>query len=315
MFLFKNTKSLVKRIAMNMAVYGFACAFTLMMLAPFLPEVIANYVYVLMVVCSITAIIGLIIAIVRFFIELFGPTKTTMVCDGSKTTSNKAEHKGICLFHEGDRNEGTHIELRFENNGEISIVDTGWWPAHRGASNGGQYTIKLDSDYFIKNSIGDFVKFLTGEFKKDFSHIKNREDIICLFATPIVDFTNNAIALMSNSLKSINYDIEFVNNSMTIVKHSEDPWNHFNKFTAKSDGVYNYVEVQMGGYDEKKRVSCCNFETACFLTLALFISREKLHIQESLLLAIKQYADAVIDSSSDCWRGQFIIDELISLTK
>lgn len=126
---------------------------------------------------------------------------------------------------------------------------------------------------------------------------------------------NNTIALMIDFLKSVNYDIAFDDICMTIVKHKDDPWNHFNKFIAKPDGVYNYVEVHMGGYDKKKRVSCSDFETARFLTLAFFISIEKSHIQESLLLAIKQYADAVIDSSSDYWSGQFIIDELISLTK
>ena len=129
------------------------------------------------------------------------------------------------------------------------------------------------------------------------------------------DFMNNTIALMVNFLKSVNYDIEFNDNCMTIVKHKVDPWNHFNKFIAKSDGVYNYVEVHMGGYDEKKRVSCCDFETACFLTLALFISRDKSSIQDTLLLDIKQYTETIVNNSSDYWRGQFIIDELVSLVK
>ncbi|MBO5870710.1 MAG: hypothetical protein J6Q89_08175 [Clostridia bacterium] len=70
MFLFKNTKSRIKRIGMNMAVYGFASAFNVMILALFLPEVIANYVYVLMVVCSIAAITGSIISIIWFIYEL-----------------------------------------------------------------------------------------------------------------------------------------------------------------------------------------------------------------------------------------------------
>ena len=129
------------------------------------------------------------------------------------------------------------------------------------------------------------------------------------------DFMNNTIVLMVNFLKSVNYDIAFDDTSMTIVKYKDDPWNHFNKFIAKPDGVYNYVEVQMGGYDEKKRVSCGNFETACFLTLALFISRNKSSMQEDLLLEMKQYTKTILNNASDYWRGQFIIDELISLLK
>ena len=126
---------------------------------------------------------------------------------------------------------------------------------------------------------------------------------------------NNTIALMIDFLKSVNYDITFDDICMTIVKHKDDPWNHFNKFIAKPDGVYNYVEVHMGGYDEKKRVSCGNFETACFLTLALFISRNKSSTQEDLLLEMKQYTETILNNASDYWRGQFIIDELISLLK
>ncbi len=126
---------------------------------------------------------------------------------------------------------------------------------------------------------------------------------------------SNTISLMISFLKSNDYDIEFNNNSMTIVKHKDDPWNHFNKFIAKSDGVYNYVEVQMSGYDEKKRVSCCDFETACFLLLALFVSRESSPKQDDLLFEIKKYADIVVEKSTDCCKGKFIIDELISLTK
>ena len=183
MFLFKNTKSIMKRIGMNMAVYGFASVFLSMILAPFLPEIIANYIYVLMGICSFAAIIGSIISVIWFFVELFTPIKPSK--NDCQTIQNKVENRGICLFHEGDQYQGTHIELRFENGGEISIVDTGWWPVHRGASNGGQRTKKLNSDYFIKNSIDDFVEFLTETYKKDFSEIKNRQDIIILFETPI----------------------------------------------------------------------------------------------------------------------------------
>ena len=127
---------------------------------------------------------------------------------------------------------------------------------------------------------------------------------------------NNTIALMVNFLKSVNYDITFDDICMTIVKHKDDPWNHFNKFIAKPDGIYNYVEVQMGGYDEKKRVSCNDFETACFLALAMYVSREKKNLSDDLLLTkIQKQTEFIINNSSDYWRGQFIIDELISLIK
>ena len=133
-----------------------------------------------------------------------------------------------------------------------------------------------------------------------------------------VDKTDAAetIDLMRTFLKDKNYDIVFSENKMTIVKHSDDPWNHFNKFIAKPDGIYNYVEVQMGGYDEKKRVSCKDFETACFLLLSMYVVREQKHGEDNQLIAeMKRYSDAVINNSADYWKGQFIIDELVSVSK
>ena len=70
MFLFKNTKSKVKRVGMNMAVYGFAGIFVFMMLALCLPKIIANYISVLMVICSFVVIIGLLVSVVWFIYEL-----------------------------------------------------------------------------------------------------------------------------------------------------------------------------------------------------------------------------------------------------
>ena len=133
---------------------------------------------------------------------------------------------------------------------------------------------------------------------------------------PRGEFMKQTIMLIVNFLKAQNYDIDVEENKLTIVKHNDDPWNHFNKFIARPDGVYNYVEVQMGGYDEKKRVSCNDFETASFLALAMYVSREKKNLSDDLLLAkIQKQTEFMINNSSDYWRGQFIIDELISLIK
>ena len=101
--------------------------------------------------------------------------------------TNKNPTKCITLFHEGDQYQGNDIELRINSDGDITIVDTGWWPAHRGASNGGQCTTKLDADYFTKNTVDDFIVFLKNNYKlakdfnQDFSALKNRDDIKALF--------------------------------------------------------------------------------------------------------------------------------------
>ncbi len=125
-----------------------------------------------------------------------------------------------------------------------------------------------------------------------------------------------AIVLMKDFLMTRNYDIEVEENRLTIVKNSDDPWNHFNKYIAKPDGVYNYVEVHMGGYSEKKRVCCNDFETACFAVLTIFVSREQKQLtDDSLMTEIKKHAKFIVNNLSDYWRGQFIIDELISHTK
>ena len=126
----------------------------------------------------------------------------------------------------------------------------------------------------------------------------------------------HTIAMMSDFLKTRGYDLDMTPNKCTIVKHSDDPWNGCNQFLARPDGVYNYVEVQMGGYDEKKRVSCDSFDTACFLMLAMFVAKEQAALQEaSLITAIKKDAELVAAHSSDHWRGRFILDELHSISR
>lgn len=114
MFLFKNVKSKLKRIGMNMAVYGFAVVFAFMILAYFLPKIIANYVYDFMVISSFVAIIGSIISAVLFFIELFVSPKNALAGNSHQKTSNEFEHSGICLFHNGDQYQGKETEVSFE---------------------------------------------------------------------------------------------------------------------------------------------------------------------------------------------------------
>lgn len=113
MFLFKNVKSKLKRIGMNMAVYGFAGVFAFMMLAAFLPKIIANYVYDLMVISSFVAIIGSIISAVLFFIGLFVSPKNALAGNSHQKTSNEFEHSGICFFHNGDQYQGKETEVSF----------------------------------------------------------------------------------------------------------------------------------------------------------------------------------------------------------
>ena len=98
------------------------------------------------------------------------------------------KNKSLCLcYYKKDEYEWYQVELQFSANNEILIVDTYYWPAHRGASNGGQSTTKLDADYFAKNTIDDFIVFLKNNYKlakdfnQDFSALKNRDDIKALF--------------------------------------------------------------------------------------------------------------------------------------
>ena len=124
---------------------------------------------------------------------------------------------------------------------------------------------------------------------------------------------NDAIAAMTDVLRGRGYDIDRYDDCMTIAKHSDGPWGHFDKIFAEADGVYNFVEVQMGGYDLKKRISCRDLETACFVALVWYISREKRDIEERVLSEIKRCAHMVSENSSDHWRGRFLLDALNSM--
>ncbi len=363
MFLFKNTKSLVKRIGMNLSVYGFAGIPITILLIIFLPKTVAGYIYALTVIFSFALIIGLIISVVGFFTETVFITKHYKETDEQIKTRTKCSRCGgtfskieinnnkpycyICSSYYSSKFNVIDGKLVDKESGQALLkevillskplhscrgnieptdfiinlftdkVEIIWgvgWCGGSSHADGAGGTEFLEANYFEKNTIDDFVSYLNSKpWGKDFVkwlNIKENKQIINLFCT-----MNKPIKLMTDFLQNENYDIEFSDDSMTIVKQTDDPWNHFNEFIAKADGVYNFIEVQMGGYDEKKRVSCCNFETACFLTLALFVSRENLHNQDALLFEIKKYANIVVENSTDYWRGQFIIDELISLIK
>lgn len=95
MFLFKNTKSIIKRIGMNLAVYGFAGMAIIMCLASLLPESIEGYVYSLSVLCSVAAILGCMIATVWFFVELF---TSVAVPDRYPLIPNSVLPEAVLLF-------------------------------------------------------------------------------------------------------------------------------------------------------------------------------------------------------------------------
>ena len=114
------------------------------------------------------------------------PANNTLQKQKGQSVYNK--NKSLCLcYYRKDEYEWYQVELQFNANNEILIVDTYYWPAHRGASNGGQSTTKLDADYFAKNTIDDFIVFLKNNYKRakdfnqDFSALKNRDDIKALF--------------------------------------------------------------------------------------------------------------------------------------
>ena len=126
----------------------------------------------------------------------------------------------------------------------------------------------------------------------------------------------DSVQWMQEFLKTQGYDIEVAPNELAVVKHSDDPWNLVHCFIARADGVYNCVEVQMGGYDEKKRVTCRDFETACFLLLAMYVSRERKAVRASEdFERIKTFVAYVAEGSADYWQGQFIIDEMRALLR
>ena len=214
MFLFKKTKNLVKRIGMNMAVYGYCGGFVLMPLALYVPKVIAYYICCLTAVFSFVAIIGSVISVVCFFIEIFTYNPT------------KYEQQKNIIYSYGIKQPGSlfeSVELKLEEGAYYYITYSGTDRWH-GAGE------KLPvPEKFIKNNnvdIDNLLVYIANEHSYMESMKKYRTSTIQSFQeTSIVQQT---VELMIAFLESQNYDIEIETNKLTIVKHNDDQWNHFN---------------------------------------------------------------------------------------
>jgi hypothetical protein len=131
----------------------------------------------------------------------------------------------------------------------------------------------------------------------------------------------HSINLMTEFLKKKNYEIEKHTNEVTVVKRSDDPWNEFNKFVAKSDGVYNFIERQMSGYELTKRLVCNSIESSCFVILAYFCAMEvskemtKTSEEEIVLTEIKRNIGSVLENVSDYHASRCFIDTIIKMTE
>lgn len=124
------------------------------------------------------------------------------------------------------------------------------------------------------------------------------------------------VRVITHYLRKENYDITVDSNVMTIVKHSDDPWNGFNEFVAKKDGVYNYIERAMGSYELTKRISCRSLEVSSFVMMAYFVSccikhKEELDYNELLIKReIRTSLDDVLKETKAEYKGQYFIDEI-----
>lgn len=163
---------------------------------------------------------------------------------------------------------------------------------------------------YVTEALGDVFKDLTISLDLENQELpenrqKNKKYNLC----PSID-------LMTEFLKKKNYEIEHNSNEMSVVQYSDDSWNHFNKIIARKDGIYNFIERNMGGYELTKRLSCDNLETSSFVLLAYFcaieISKEKSISVDGKKVSkeIKQYVGVILEKVSDYNYGQWIIDEI-----
>ena len=229
------------------------------------------------------------------------------------------------------------------------------WRGGSSHADGAGNTEILERDYFETHTINDFVSWMESKgWGKDFVKwldVANNPKITSLFTSACqatvsgqekmiaehqcnlnkIDCKHDndekcfaqqkelleAILFMSEYLISRGYDVETSFVRMSIVKHKDDPYNHFNKFIAKKDGVYNFIERSMGLNVLTKRLSCVDLETSSFVILAHFvlreISKEKQPTDNSkkIIEVISKYIDNVLINVSDCDMGQFLIDGII----
>lgn len=96
MFLFKNTKSIIKRIGMNLVIYGLADTALAMMLALLLPQTMAGVVSILTVIGSICFILGCLLSVVGFLREI---TICITTSAQAPLLHNQANNEALLLFH------------------------------------------------------------------------------------------------------------------------------------------------------------------------------------------------------------------------
>lgn len=208
-------------------------------------------------------------------------------------------------------NEGfteQYISLRKDEKGYFIYENLWHYNANKEECIGTTY---IDFSYIAEGNVKRFVDFLKKQYP-DYEidrYVKDNKELCKLFLS-------DAISILADFLRNNGYDIKFACNEMSVVKQSDDPWNHFNKFIVKPDGVYNFVEVQMGGYSLIKRLSCSNYKVASFVVLSYFIV-SNFSLRDSadddmqmILRVIKEHIDYVLRFTMDYDRGQWFIDIL-----
>lgn len=130
-----------------------------------------------------------------------------------------------------------------------------------------------------------------------------------------------ANSMMIDYLLENGYEIEYNQSEMSIWKRRADPYDESGKFVARPDGMYNYIEVIMGCYDLKKRLSCKNLETASFVMLAYFFAStvssrdEKDARVQSIRKAIGACLKLALENTSEYEVGQCFLDGICKIAK
>lgn len=172
---------------------------------------------------------------------------------GAETSQeNQKQNKNIWLFYyKKNESEWYQIELQFNENDEISIIDTYYWPAVRGGSNGGQTIFKLDSDYFTKNSIDDFIAFLTNKYKlvkqfnQDFSNLKHRDDIKALFKNSNTPSNSTIKNIYFSKFNIVDGNLIDKKSGSTLIKEVVLDDNTDKQIMKVENYVENYIEATL----------------------------------------------------------------------
>lgn len=78
-------------------------------------------------------------------------------------------------------------------------------------------------------------------------------------------------AVITDFLETKGYTVKSDEESLTVAKTGSDGQSNVNTFVAKADGIYNFIEVVMGGYDLRKRLNCPNPQTARMILLSKYV--------------------------------------------